>query len=284
MMSDPSLLSLEGTLERSFPGLTVLDHDLELSERHSADLVAMEAGGRLVLVLLVDAGGDTPVLAALDALAFARHNASVLAAHFEEPRLAGGEPPRVLLVAQTFPPGTAERLLPLTGSAVELYEVRQVRSARGENVYLTPVGSGPVAGIAPATATGTRESFLASLPTDLEVFANDCLERLERIDEELVLTARPGRAAIGFRGQDLARLELAGGRLVGAVGAGSDARALRSRAHVDLFVEEVLGRYVSRLGLSPGLDEGVQAPGPVDPLPGADEPLLSADEIRAFQE
>ncbi len=303
-MSDSSLPSLEATLVRNFPGLTVLDHDLELSERFRADLVAMERSGRLVFVLLVEAGGDEAVLAAFDALAFARHNQGVLALHFEEPRLRADQPPRVLLVAQAFAAGVAERLRPLVSGSVELYEVRHLKSARGENVFLAAVGGG-----APATGPGSEKAFLASLSPDLVGIARHCLGKMARLDDELSTHAAAGRVAWSFRGRDLARMELAGDRLQGAVAPEYEARVLRSTAQVDFFVEEVLARYVLCLGAHASGDEGA-APRPPAPAavaapawsradPDDDEEeeerprgfaglgagtILSEEELRAFQD
>lgn len=296
---DPSLLSLESTLERNFPGVEVLDHDLELSERYRADLVAIEGSGRLVLVLVVDTEGDEPLLAALDALAFARHNAPVLAAHFGEPRLRSDQPPRVLLITQTFSPSLVERLRPLLDGSVELFEVREVKSARGENLYLTAVGGDPQVLAAAAT---TEDAFFARLAPDTKAIAQYCLERMARIDDELLVSSRGGRLNWSFRGTELARVELASDLLQGSVAPLFETRALRSAAQVDFFVEEALGRYVEALGVrmdigttpepSPGVTGGPEAfspsyaaaerdDGPRERSSGAD---LSEEEIRAFQE
>jgi len=291
--SDPSLLSLEGTLERNFPGLEILDRDLELSDRFRADLVAIEKSGRLVFVLLVEGEGDEPVLAALEALAFAEHNAPVLAAHFEEPRLRADQPPRVLLVAQSFPPALIGKLRPLFDSAVELFEVRCVKSARGENVFLATVGG--ESQVLAAAGAATEEAFLSRLAPDLESIARHALERMARVDEDLLLGVSGSRMTWSFRGAGLARLELVGDRLHGSVAPEHEPRALRSLAQVDFFVEEVLGRYVSCLGMDaevlelPGsrpeiaqnLPELPPSEGPIDL---ADADILTAEELRAFQE
>ena len=291
--SDPTLLSLESTLERNFPGLEVLDRDLELSERFRADLVAMEQSGRLVLVILVEGDGDEPVLASIEALAFAEHNAAVLPAHFEEPRLRTDQPPRVLLVAQRFPQGLLARLRPLFDSSVELFEVRCVKSSRGDNVFLTAVGGEPQVLVTGSTAT--EASFLSRLAPDQESIARHALDRLARIDEALLLAASGSRLTWSFRGVDLARLEMIGNRLYGTVAPGHEPRALRSSAQVDFFVEEVLARYVSCLGIDSG-----SSPAPLPIVETVEKPVsntlepdtdafrdagnLTLEELRAFQE
>ncbi len=291
--SDPSLLSLEGTLERNFPGLEILDRDLELSERFRADLVAVERSGRLVLVLLVEAEGDEPVLAALEALSFAEHNAAVLAAHFEEPRLRVDQPPRVLLVAQSFSPSLVARLKPLFGSAVELFEVRCVKSARGENVFLATVGG--ESQVLAAAGTATEEAFLSRLGPDLESIARHAIDRMARVDEDLLLAVSGTRLTWSFRGAGLARLELVGDRVHGSVAPDHEPRALRSLAQVDFFVEEVLGRYVSSLGMDSGpLELPGMSPELTKNLPELPETsasldlgeadILTAEELRAFQD
>jgi hypothetical protein len=313
MESDPSRLSLESTLERNFPGLAVLDRDLELSERFRADLVAVERSGRLVLVLLVETEGDEPLLASLEALAFARHNAPVLGAHFGEPRLRTDQPPRVLLIAHAFPPALVARLRPLLDRSVELFEVRQVKSARGENLYLASVG-GEAQVL--AAAAGSEDAFFQRLGPDQEALAKRCLERVARIDDELRVASTSARVTWSFRGAELARLEVSADLLSGSVAPNHDARVLRSPAQVDFFADEVLGRYVELLGapgaapggpesesFEPGSEEGNDPLGAFGPLGGGndfdgDDPddaagrprpleptgFLTPDELRAFQE
>src|SRR5258708_3001520 len=80
------LAILESDLQRLVPGLGVVDRGLLLTRAHArgsegrrADLVLLDEAGRALIVLAVDGRGDETVLAAIDAIAFARQNGDALA-------------------------------------------------------------------------------------------------------------------------------------------------------------------------------------------------------------
>ncbi|MDP6956499.1 MAG: hypothetical protein QF599_11040, partial [Planctomycetota bacterium] len=73
--------SLEESLIESLPGLVVLDRDLDYGGDVGVDLVAADPAGALTLVLLTEGGGEQPILAALDVLAFARREGPLLERH-----------------------------------------------------------------------------------------------------------------------------------------------------------------------------------------------------------
>lgn len=245
---ETNLVTLQGALERCIPGLVILDRDLELNGDHCADLVGVEGNGRLVMVLLVEGSGDEPVMAAIEALAFARRNATVLPVHLDAPRLRVDLDPRVILIAQSFDEHLMDRLHPLQQGSVELFEVRLLRSARGENIYLSAMDSTLGTSRPSVGEDISTEAFLAQLPPEQELIARECLEKLSRIDEELELRVRNVGAQWSFRGAELARLEWIDEALHASVAPDYTSRYLRSSAQVDLFVEEALVRHVRLIG------------------------------------
>ncbi len=242
------LVTLQGALERCIPGLVILDRDLELGGAHRADMVGVEGSGRLVMVLLVEGSGDEPVMGAVEALAFARRNATVLPVHLDAPRLRVDLEPRVILIAQSFDEYLMDRLHPLQQGSVELFEVRLLRSARGENIYLSAMDPSLGTSSSSVGEDISAEAFLAQLPPEREHIARECFEKLARIDEELELRVHSTGAQWSFRGGELARLDWIDEALHASVAPDYTPRYLRSSAQVDLFVEEALVRHVRLIG------------------------------------
>jgi hypothetical protein len=258
--------ALEAALRHLLPGFEVLDRGLELEAGASADLVGLDAQGRVVLVLGCDGRGVEPVLGALDALAYARRNREPLQRHLEHPRLARGAAVRVLLVADKFGRSVIERLQPLLGRGIDLYELRSVRSARGETASLAPVsslaGAEPEVRIAPA-------AFAAALPAPYAGVAALLVAKMQRIDGELEARATSERVEWSFRARLIARMDWSEGQLSGAAAPRFEARPLGAPAQVEAVLEDVLSHYVRML-------EGLVD----EPEPGAREPAGHESDAR----
>jgi hypothetical protein len=240
---------LERTLAEALPGFEVLDRELELPSSERADFVGVDGHGRLTLVLDAGGEGEEPVLRALDALAFARRNSEALARHLESargdatrirPELA----PRVVLVAEGFSRKLIERLQPLVGHGVDLYELRTLRSKSRVSNWLTPaqVTEGHA-----AAGTTSEEAFLANLETAAREWARALLSKVRRLDPDV--EALPARKAVTWRhgGHALGRLEFADGRLYAAASPRFESRPIESAGDVERFLEQLLGRYVEVL-------------------------------------
>ena len=144
-------IDLEVVLGKALPGLTVLDRKLELDGLLNADLVAIDASGRLVLVLLRgpseaqdDLAGERTVLGVLDALVWARRHRDLLARHLDGSQFKEDLEPRVVVVAERFGERVAARLSTLDPDHVMLLEMRSLRTEAGASTYL--VDPAPSAG------------------------------------------------------------------------------------------------------------------------------------------
>jgi len=236
--------ALEAALCHLLPGFEVLDRGLELDGGASADLVGLDAQGRIVPVLGCDGRGEEPVLGALDALAYARRNREPLQRHLEHPRLARNAAARVLLVSEKFGRSVIERLQPLLGRGIDLYELRAVRSARGETASLAPVSA--LAGAEPETRIAPA-AFAAALPAPYAGLAAMLVAKMQRIDGELEARATHERVEWSFRARLIARMDWSESQLSGAAAPRFEARLLHQPSEVEAVLEDVLSHYVRML-------------------------------------
>jgi len=292
------LAALRAGLEEALPGLEIVDRDLVLDERGRADLAAVDASGRLVLVIVAAKNGDRTALDALDALAFARRNADVLARHLD-PRIEPGLQPRVVVVDPSNAADLLERLTPLAPQGIEVFGVRTIKSAAGERSYL-------IAREAPGAIGGPGgvEAFLEALPESLRELGRGLAERMQRLDDELLATGDRNTVVWRLNGDVLARLERVGRHLQASVGPERRAGPIRDPADADRLLEGAMARLVECLERRGAVGTAAEAPadvpgapeapeGPGAPLegdrersraPGDDEPLLTEEEIQAFRE
>lgn len=281
-------IEIEAQLRALLPGLRVLDRDLELDGAPVADLVC-EAEGRLVLVLMVDGEGDGPVLAALDALAAARRDGELLAAHLGLPE-SFRRAPLVLLVAERFGERLRERLRAIPSEALWSLERRAVRTARRGDQALVRVhnvegcGSPASGGGSPSPDPQAVQRFLAQLGPPGARLGRELAQRIGRIDPELELETRRGEGREElwwrFRGRSLCGVAVNEGRLEGRLPDSSVPHAIQSPQALEAFLEWVLSCHLELLdALAPrdGMGEIVL-------VPPRREPLLTPEEIEAFRE
>lgn len=278
--------ALEAGLQEILPGIVVLDRDLVFDEGGRADLAAVDAAGRLILVLLAQ-DLDRTSLEALDALSFARRHAGLLAHHFRRKEVVAELEPRVLIITPTADERLTLRLAPLLGQGLELFGVRTLSSRAGERSYLVPLAA-PQAGSLEGRASG-EESFLAALPRDLVPFAREALGRIERLDDELEATIGRDTALWRFRGEVLVRIERAGDRLRASVSPHQERLLLDRDEALEELLESALERLVGLLGRSGGPADEAPAGEPAENLGrsarlASSEPLLTAEEIQAFRD
>jgi len=269
--------ALETGLSEVVPGLVVLDRDLELAEDQLANLVGVDAHGHLTLVLVVEGDKEAAVIEILDALKFGRQNAGLLRRHLECRELNPDRAPRVVAVAERFDDAIIGRLVPLVGRELHLFEIRTLRSARGDRAYLTRV-AGEEGEL--EVGSDSPEFFLASLPTDFVEVASTVIRRLERVDDEIDRAASKTQVLWRRDGELVARLGWSDGELSGFVTPDPDPMRLRASADVDPFVERVLERYWG--DLSPRDEAPLEVA--TSAAPRLDEPLLTAEEMEAFRD
>jgi hypothetical protein len=288
-LADPRQ-GLIGALRESLPDLELVDRDLELGGGRRVDLVGVESSGRPVALLFLESDEDAAVLAALDARAWFHVHRDLLAEHFGHPRIDPDLTARVVLIAEQYSERMLGRLAGLDPEVVHCYELRRVASQRNERSYLV---SARLPSSSPATAdpTGTR-ALLHALSPEGANLAEGLVRRLERMDDELSLIADGGGVRCVLDGQTLCGLKASRGALLGWVG-DSAAQPLASADDSETFVEEVLRHLRHRLPRSPAAERRPGAPGApgtagmTGPLAAAfdpNTPLLTAEEIAAFQQ
>ncbi len=257
--------ALEAGLAEALPGFAVLDRRLELGGA-CADLVGVEAGGRLVLVLLQrEASGDV-VLTALDLAAEGRAQVGLLSRHLGSDRLRPDLAPMVVIAAERFDERVIDRLAPLSPDSVRLFEVREIESAQRSSTFLVP----PTGAVPPAAEPDTEE-FLLGLGAGLSELVETLVVRLERMDADVVLARGSEGLEWTWRGRELCRVLAREGLLEGWL-ADREPRPIGSEQDLERFVEAALVRWVQ-------LTEELEGLGEVELVPAGPRPLLSAEEL-----
>jgi len=276
---DPLAALVQG-LDELVPGLELIDRDLELEGGLRADLAAADPAGRLWLVRVAGDDPDQAALEALDLCARLARELELLVRHLGPERLRPGRPPRLVIVSPTCDERLAARLAPLAASGVEVIGLRSVKSAAGERAYLVrlePNGR-PVASEVGVSA------FLRALPARHEALMHELIERMQRLDEELSVSADASAIVWRLGGEVLARVERSADGLAASVAPRHEPLALEGAPALERFVEQALARLVRVLGLArsgPGPEPGPRA---VRPAARDDEPLLTDEELQAFRE
>lgn len=270
------LAALLDGLDEVVPGLDVLDRELVFEGGARADVAAVDPSGRLYLVQLAHEDADRATLDALDALGVLRGQLDLLTRHFGEGRLNPERAPRLVVISSSSDARLAERLAVLGDAGVLVFGLRSVKSAAGERSYLVRLDAA-----APSAPSGSGvAAFLRALPARLEPLGAALIERMERLDEELVPSADATQLVWRLAGEVLCRVERIGDLLQASVAPRHEPLPLADLADLDRLVERALARLVRVLGLTRGERP---APGP-RPAPAHDEPLLSEEEIQAFRE
>ena len=267
--------SLEESITESIPGLKVLDRDLDYGGRTGVDLVAADSAGALTFVLLVEGGGDEPILAALDVLAFARREHQLLARHLGRAGFRQDLAPRVILVSEAFDQTIRERLPPLVGARVELFELRELKSAAATRSYL--IHRGP--GTEDSTGAPALEAFLDSIPEEHRELAALAMRRIGRIDTDLTIQPAEGTVTWLLGSDPLCAVEWCPDGLVAQTASGQPT-TLDTADALDRFLEQVLGDYVAGLEDEESWEDLEE----VDLVPGVGEAILTPEEIEAFRD
>ena len=279
-----ALEALRLGLEEVLPGLEIIDRDLSF-EGGRADLVAVDSSGRLLLVLLAEEDGERAALAALDAHAFARENAAILARHLGSGQVRGALDARIAIVSTHNDRTLVRRLLPLADSGVEVYGIRTLSSSAGERSYLVPLTRDE----SPAPPGGEGiEMLLSQLSFTQLSLARELVDRMARLDEELEAVADRESIVWRFRGEPLVRVERQGEELHGVVGPKREVVPMRDIAVVERLVDNALSGLLERLGAAPESDYLVRPQSPEETPSDAgfdtSAPILTPDEIAAFRD
>jgi hypothetical protein len=271
---DPEAALVEG-LEELVPGLAVLERELVLEGGARADLAAADPSGRLWLVQLAGEDVDRAALEVLDLLAVLARELELVVRHLASERVQAERAPRIVVVSPNSDARLCARLAPLAAAGVEVVGLRAVKSKSGERAYLARLEADG----RPAVSASGVGAFLRALPARHEPLVRALLERMERLDEELVVSGDASVLLWRLAGEVLARIERSGEVLAASVAPRHEPLALGDAADAERFVERALARLVRVLGM-------VRAERPAEeaPRPRTDEPLLTSEEIQAFRE
>lgn len=278
---DNPVQELETSLAAQIPGLRLLDRQLEMEVKRGVsgrvDFAGVDAEGRLVLVLLLDSDSDAAALAALDLFVMAKRHAALLARHLD---IELGERPRLILVAETYDVLLMARLEAL-GHPFELLSIETLRSERGARSYLVPQFGSKGASVEPDSIT--RQEFVAALTERQRVPAELLIDRLHRMDSEVKVRYLADGVRWTFQGHEFLGLKLSGEDLVGFVLPSGEDQLIDSVERVETLVEAAFGAYVRLIGME---STSRVAMGGMKPAPQAEAggtPLLTEEEIAAFQ-
>ena len=288
----PGLLS---ALASALPDLEWIDRNLELGDGRRVDLVGVDGSGRALALVLVGEDEEQALFAALDAHAWFAQHKGLLDGHFGHPRLDPERAPRVVLVAERYSERMLARISGLDPAIVQALELRQVTSQRSVRTYLVPARSA-IHGESPDDPTGAR-ALLRGLAPEAAALAERLLRRLVRADDEIDLAADGAGVRCTLDGEALCGLQARRGALAGWVGEDAPEPLVHAEDG-EAWIEQVLralrrllpgsattrAREVQGRGATQGEEadpkERGEGPDPFDPR----APLLSAEEIAAFQE
>lgn len=260
---------LVAQLQEALAGFSALDRNLVLGEV-SVELVGRLDDGRLVLVRSVSSVDATAIVELMDLLGAARSQAALLARHVG----ASGEgmPPLIVLVAEEVDELAARRLATLDAEAIRILEVHKIVSERAQSTFLVP----RTEMVAVASSSQTMEARLAGLDRTMRRRVELLVERLERVDEELILVTTTDGLEWRWRGRLVVSLALEGSTAYAAV-VGHEEQDLDSDELLESLVDRSIDRWLSVTEETEDLSE-------VDVRPPAPRSLAEAEELDTLHD
>jgi hypothetical protein len=303
--------ALADGLSDHLPGLAIVDRALAMPTGEGraalrADLVAIDAFDRLVLISLVDGRADATAIDALEALSILRESRPLLAQHLRSPRVRSAGPLLLVLVAERFGERITRGLASVSSRELRLLEMREISSASGSRLYFAPIepardahgahglhADGGRRPTAEPGSTGPVEApiharFLESVPELVRPAAELCMARIDRIDSEL--DRRPGVDLVSWRYRDrrLCSLVWTGERLFGQIEDEGGSVPLSRSSEIDPFVDRVVSAHLCRLedgDSGARIEERSSAEKREEPGSElAEGVLLTPEEIAAFRD
>ena len=260
-------------LARVIKGWRHLASDVRVDGDRVAALLG-EAGGRLVFVHHILGSKEEVIRAALRCVSSAPFEAKRLAAQFSVDEAAA---PLVAVVTEGKTQGLLKQLSALCPEPLVLLAERRLTTAEGDKRFLEVLTPALAVTPAPLEVAGFPKERGAQLSAlHLEEFA----ARVDRIDPELERSARADGLFWSWDGQNLCSIEQGPeGQLVGRIGEDGVPHELRPDQSIEIFLDWVLARHLE-------LQEPVKAEAlrEVELMPHSSEPLLTPEEIAAFQE
>lgn len=275
---DLPVLEIEDALKRVRPDLQLIDRNLVLGDLE-IELVTVDGGGRLVLVLLADDDPTRTVVRALDALCLDRARLEVLEDHLRPggaARLDVSCAPNVVVLAGSIDLVLRARLEQLDAERVELMELCEVRSQRATTTHWV---ASHTADDAKDASTGLT-AFVSAMSEGVQELVHALAGRIARLDSGVSCRVIGTRVRWRFRGDDLAQIEQRGAGVEVLVH-GGQSQALATEDDIDSILGAAIGRYFhlseERTGDDPELEQ-------VELIPRASGVVLSREEIEAFRD
>ena len=244
--------------------------------RVDGDRVALllgEAAGRLVFVHHIVGSKDEVVREALRAVSRVGLEAQRLGGQFSVDESAA---PLVVVITEGKTQGLLKQLSALCPEPLLLLAERRLTTAETNSRFLEvllPQGE------ARTTLIGS-ESAAKTLKPEHSKNSEEVAARVDRIDPELRRDARGEEIYWSWSGEALCSIGRAPeGELVGRIGEEGVPHDLSSDQSVEIFLDWVLARHLELIELVEGdLLKDVEL------MPHSSEPLLTPEEIAAFQE
>jgi len=255
-----------------FPGAEILDRDLAVGRERLVPFVAVDAAGRLVFAVAVESADEAAASLVLDASVFIQRCASVLARHFDSPRLRPELPGTVWLIAQRFQPEAIARLRAMDTRRLRVFELVQLESRRGSRTHVSEVQL-ELDSTPPDPSAGEREVF-DDLPAEGRALGDVILQRLARVDDELESNRRGAALEWRFHDEFVCGVSVGEGTFEGHVSDGVDPTPIVSREGLEHFLERAVSRYLTLLR-----QRRVESPRASSALR---EPILTPEEMAAF--
>ncbi len=148
-------------------GLRLLDTGVELGSA-TIDVAALDADGRLALIAIGVDANDEMMMRALDAYVWCAEDPDALRRLYPKVRLAPGQPPRVIFLAERVPEAFRRKIKHLRFNRVDCFEFRfgllfsLVEEVRG--THDAPTAAPPRA---PEARRGERAEDAAGAPAEM---------------------------------------------------------------------------------------------------------------------
>ena len=259
-------------LARIITGWRHLASDVRVDGDHVALLLG-EAVGRLVFVHHLVGSKEEVVRGALRAVSRAELEAQRLGGQFSVEESAA---PLVVVITEGKTQGLLRQLSALCPDPLLLLAERRLTTAEANTCFLEVLTPQDVA----RTALVENEAALQTLSSQHSKNLEEVAARVDRIDPELKREARGEEIYWSWCGEALCSIGRdLDGKLVGRIGDEGVPHDLRADQSVEVFLDWVLARHLELTELIEGV-----ALKDVELMPHSSEPLLTPEEIAAFQE
>ena len=261
-----------GELSRIIKGWRHLASDVRVDGDHVALLLG-ESEGRLVFVHHIVGSKDEVTRGALMSISRAELDARRLGAQFS----VGEEiAPLVVVVTEGKTQGVLRQLSALCPEPLLLLAERRLTTAEGNMRFLEVLTPQIEVQVTPLESAARAVSSTSQLSQELE----RVVARVDRIDPDLQRDRFEDEVRWSWFGEPLCSVELGtGSELQGRIGADGVPHDITESRSMEVFLDWVLARHLELIETVEG-----DSLKDVELMPHSSEPLLTPEEIAAFQE